>query len=146
MVTKKTAGLIAVFILFLTFTTLSYSDEDTGTLFVNLTTDDTWSAGMAINFAGMAIKRGHKVTVFLNAYAVRLVDTSITHNINGSKNKTVQEMISDIQKKGVKVIVCGGCIKKAGITKDQLLKGVVIGNADIIFPALFESNTKVMSW
>jgi predicted peroxiredoxin len=101
---------------------------------------------MAINFAGMAIKRGHKVTVFLNAYAVHLVDTSITHNIHGPKNKTVQEMISDIQKKGAQIIACGGCIKKAGITKGQLLKGVVIGNADIIFPVLFENNTKVMSW
>ena len=45
-------------------------------LFVNLTTDDTWSAAKAISFAHQkALKNGHKpVAIWLNVRAVYLAD------------------------------------------------------------------------
>ena len=143
---KTIASIIAIFVLLISTTSPCFSAEEKNPLFVNLTTDETWAAGMAIHFAEKAIERGHKVTIFLNVSAVHLADISIIHGTHGPKNKTVQELISGIQKKGAQIIVCGGCMKKAGIMKNQLLDGVVVGNADVVFPAVFEGNTKVMSW
>lgn len=143
---KIVTSIMVALTVFLVTATPALSAEGKSPLFVNLTTDDTWTTGMAINFAGMALERGHKVTVFLNVSAVNLADTRITHGTHGPKNKTVPQMIADIKKKGATIIICGGCMKKAGISKDELLEGVVISNADIVMTAVFDNRTKVMSW
>ena len=67
---------LALLVLFAPVANAQTADLKTRGLFVNLTTDDTWSAAKAISFAHQkALKNGHKpVAIWLNVRAVYLAD------------------------------------------------------------------------
>jgi copper(I)-binding protein/predicted peroxiredoxin len=115
-------------------------------VFVNLTTDDDWRASMALHWAGVALRRGHPVTVWLNVDAVRLAVGHIAHPVHSMQDKTAQEMMQDLMRDGGKVLVCGGCLKRAGFNREQLIGGVEMGHPDKVMPAIFDEKTKVISW
>lgn len=77
---KKVKSLIlvtlAILVLAIPVARAQNADVKTRGLFVNLTTDDTWSAAKAISFAHQkALKNGHKpVAIWLNVRAVYLAD------------------------------------------------------------------------
>jgi ABC-type sugar transport system substrate-binding protein len=68
--------LMALFALSATSVGAQDADVKTRGLFVNLTTDDTWSAAKAISFAHeKVLKSGHKpVAIWLNVRGVYLAD------------------------------------------------------------------------
>lgn len=115
-------------------------------VFVNLTSDDAWRAGMALHWTHMAIGRGHKATVWLNVEATRLAVNRIAHPVHAMQDKSAQQMLRDVIDAGGKVFVCGGCLKRAGFGKSDVIDGVEMGHPDKVMPAMFDPSTKVISW
>lgn len=115
-------------------------------VFVNLTSDDDWRAGMALTWTRKAMRRGHPATVWLNVEAVRIAVKGIPHPIHTMQDKSAQEMVQDIIADGGTVLVCGGCLKRAGFNRGDLIDGVQMGHPDKVMPAMFDPATKVVSW
>ena len=115
-------------------------------MFVNLTSDDAWPAGMALHWTEIAVQRGHKAAVWLNVEAVRIAVKGIAHPTHAMQDKSAQEMLNDVSQAGGSVYVCGGCLKRAGFGPDDLVGGVQMGHPDKVMPAMFDSATKVISW
>lgn len=122
------------------------TSTQTAGLFVNLTTNDPWRSGMAINFAHESLKRGHPVTIFLNITAVNLASTTIPQHTNGMTGKTLQQMLQELIASGGTVIICPSCMKQSGISEAELIEGVQMGSPEITQQQLFAENVRVLSW
>lgn len=119
-------------------------------LFINLTTDDTWAATKAIMFAHeKSLKNGHKTAIWMNIRAVYLADKKRPSNIHGlmaEKGTSIQDMLSAFMADGGIVIMCQACSAAAGLTKEDYLDGVQMGNSPLIESWLFDPNVKTISW
>lgn len=112
---------------------------DSKSLFINLTSDEPWRAGMALKFALVNLKAGHPVTVFLNVEGSRLA----VSDIPDSANKSAAELVADVIAAGGKVIVCPMCLKKAGLDADKLMKGVTLGGYKVTLPVMYDSSVHI---
>lgn len=126
------------------------ADPDRG-LFINLTTDDTWSAAKAIMFAHeKALKGGHEpVAIWLNVRAVYLADRNRASHVHGlmrEQNRSIQDMLTDFIADGGQVIMCGACSAAAGLTKEDYIAGVTMGNWPVVEALLFDPNVATLSW
>lgn len=120
-------------------------------LFVNLTTDDTWSAAKAISFAHeKALKNGHApVAIWLNVRGVYLADKkrpSHVHGLMREQNKSIQDMLTAFMADGGKVIMCAACSAAAGLTQEDYIDGVVMGTWPVVEELMFDPNTTTLSW
>jgi predicted peroxiredoxin len=144
--------LLASFLIALaSFSSAVVAEENKTGLFINLTTDDTWAAAKAILFAHeKVLKSGHKpVAIWLNVRGIYLIDkkrASHVHGLMKEKGLSIQDMLSAFIKDGGIVIACGACSKAAGLTKDDFIDGVQMGNQDLVFSLLFDPNVKTLSW
>lgn len=133
------------------FSLAASADEKKMGLFVNLTTDDTWAATKAIFFAHeKVLKSGYKpVAIWLNVRAVYLADkkrASHVHGLMKEKGQSIQDMLQAFMKDGGMVIACGACSKAAGLTSDDFIDGVQMGNPDLVMGLLFDPSVKTLSW
>ncbi|MCF8005673.1 MAG: DsrE family protein [Chromatiaceae bacterium] len=141
-------------ILLLSLTGLSWTaqaEEAKGGLFVNLTTDDTWAAAKAIQFAHeKVLKRGYKpVAIWLNVRGIYLADKkrpSHVHGLMKEQGRSIQDMLQAFAKDGGLVIACAACSKAAGLTEDDFIAGVQMGNPDLVLGILFDPTVKTLSW
>lgn len=122
-----------------------------GGLFVNLTTDDTWSAAKAILFAHeKVLKQGHKpVAIWLNVRGIYLIDKkrpSHVHGLMKEKGQSIQDMLRAFMGDGGIVIACAACSKAAGLTEADFIDGVQMGNPDLVKGLLFDPSVKTLSW
>jgi predicted peroxiredoxin len=120
-------------------------------LFINLTTDDTWSAAKAIMFAHeKALKSGHKpVAIWLNVRAVYLADKKRASHIHGllrDRNMSIQDMLKAFIRDGGTVIMCQACSQAAGLTEADYIEGVKMGNWKLVSGLLFDPNVKTLGW
>jgi len=127
------------------------AEEAKGGLFVNLTTDDTWAAAKAILFAHeKVLKRGHKpVAIWLNVRGIYLADKkrpSHVHGLMKEQGQSIQDMLQAFAKDGGLVIACAACSKAAGLTEDDFIDGVQMGNPDLVLGILFDPRVKTLSW
>lgn len=125
--------------------------EEKGGLFVNLTTDDTWSAAKAVLFAHeKVLKRGYKpVTIWLNVRGIYLADNKRASHVHGLMKEdglSIQDMLKAFMKDGGTVIACMACSKAAGLTQADFIEGVQMGNPDLVMSLLFAPNVKTLSW
>ncbi len=125
--------------------------DSKGGLFVNLTTDDTWSAAKAILFAHeKVLKNGYKpVAIWMNVRAIYLIDKKRASHVHGLKveeGKSIQGMLKDFMSDGGVVIACGACSKAAGLTKNDFIDGVKMGNPELVQSILFDPKVKTLSW
>jgi len=144
-------ALMAVFALSVPSVAAQDANVKSRGLFVNLTTDDTWSAAKAISFAHeKALKNGHKpVAIWLNVRAVYLADKkrpSHVHGLMREDNKSIQDMLAAFMADGGKVIMCSACSKAAGLTKDDYIDGVEMGTWPVVESILFDPNVTTLSW
>ena len=145
---KNIKHVIVVFALvFMAFSQSLYADSDGKKLFVNITSDDINKAAMAIGFSTkVRMEKKIPVTIFLNVEGVRIADKNIPAHKH-STGKSLKEMLADFMQAGGKVIVCPMCMKNVGgLSKDDLIDGVVVGGSDVTWPALFAENTTVLSY
>ena len=122
-----------------------------GGLFVNLTTDDTWSAAKAILFAHeKVLKQGHKpVAIWLNVRGIYLIDKkrpSHVHGLMKEKGQSIQDMLRAFMSEGGIVIACAACSKAAGLTEADFIDGVQMGNPGLVKGLLFDPSVKTLSW
>ena len=124
-----------------------FASEVQESLFVNLTSNEMDRAAMAINFSTrIRTQKKIPVTIFLNVDGVRLVNRKIPGNTHIS-GQTLQEMLASFMVAGGKVIACPMCMKNVGgMTKADLIDGVVVGSSDVTWPALFAPNTTVLNY
>ncbi len=146
---KKVYAVIAAILLSI-ISTASIADSKGG-LFVNLTTDDTWSAAKAILFAHeKVLKNGYSpVAIWMNVRAIYLIDkkrASHVHGLMAADGKSIQDMLKDFMADGGTVIACGACSKAAGLTKNDFIAGVKMGNPELVQGILFDPKVKTLSW
>lgn len=126
-------------------------DDDKPGLFVNLTTDDTWSAAKAIMFAHeKALKNGHEpVAIWLNVRAVYLADKkrpSHIHGLMAENGTSIQDMLTAFIADGGQVIMCSACSKAAGLTEADYIDGVTMGTWPVVEGLLFDPDVKTLAW
>jgi len=114
---------------------------DTDPLFVNMTTDDAYRSTLAITVASRMFERGHPLTIFFNDRGIL-----VTSRTNGEQFKEQQSMLTALAKAGVTLLACPNCMKHYGIEESDLLEGIKVGNAVITGDALFQDDTKTLSW
>lgn len=114
---------------------------DKDPLFVNLTSDDSHRAIMAIAFGQKQLERGHPLTVFLNDKGVL-----VGSKANAVKFPDQQKALAELMGKGAAVIACLHCMKHYGVKEEDLLSGIKLGNPEITGAALFKDHTKTMTW
>lgn len=149
----KIARFIVISLLFIpvALTSVSYAQESKGGLFINLTTDDTWAATKAIFFAHeKVLKSGHKpVAIWLNVRAIYLGDKKRAAHVHGlmkEKGLSVQDMLQAFVKDGGIVIACAACAEAAGLTQDDFIDGIQMGNTELVLGLLFDPSVKTLSW
>lgn len=141
-----TAIVISAFVLATTFEATPAAAEDQASFFYNMTEDDSWTTGMALAQASVAASRGHSVTVFLNIRAVNLANQNAIQSPWGPSGKTPAQAIATLIADGHTVLICGGCMKVAGLSADDLIDGVQIANPDLTFGAMTAPETIVISY
>ena len=114
---------------------------ETGSLFVNLTTDEPHRAAMALAFSKAQMKLGHSVTVWLNDRGVFVGDVQ-----SGGKLSEVQGMLKESMAGGAQVISCPMCMKHYGIGDTSMLQGIKTGNPEMTGAALFKDDTRALTW
>ncbi|GAB5470695.1 MAG: DsrE family protein [Rhodospirillales bacterium] len=130
---------------------LSAAAEDgKGRLFINLTTDNTWSAAKAVLFAHeRALKNGYETAIWMNVNAVYLADKKRASHIHGllaEQGLSIQDMLKAFMADGGTVIMCGACSKAAGLTEADYIEGVQMGTFPLIESWLFDPDTATLSW
>lgn len=142
---------VVIFVLVTSVFSTAYAEQPKGGLFINLTTDDTWAATKAIMFAHeKVLKQGYKpVAIWLNVRGIYLIDkkrASHVHGLMKDKGLSVQDMLKAFIKDGGKVIACSACSKAAGLTENDLIDGVIMGNPELVMGLLFAPGVKTLSW
>ena len=122
------------------------TSPQTGSLFVNLTTDDPWRGAMAIGFAQKSLEQGHPTTIFLNISAVNLASQKLPQHTNGMTGKTLQQMLQEFMAQGGTVLICPNCMKQVGIVETDLIQGVKMGSPHETQTLLFAEDVRVLSW
>jgi len=120
--------------------------DDDQTFFYNITTDETWAAGMALGQASKALEAGYDVVLFLNVRGVYLAATERQQDTFAPTGHTAGEMLQAALEDGARVIICPMCMEKAGLTMDDLIEGVERGGPDVTFEVMAAEGTVVMSY
>ncbi|WP_428560898.1 MAG: DsrE family protein [Solidesulfovibrio sp. DCME] len=110
-------------------------------LFINLTSEDGHRSLMALGFGKAQMERGHSLTVWMNDKAVMMASAK-----NKAQFREQQELIAEIIAKGAQVLVCPFCSKTFGVNEADLIQGTRMGNPETTGEALFQDNTKTLSW
>lgn len=142
---------LVVAVVFAGYVSVASASDAKGGLFVNLTTDDTWSAAKAILFAhDRVLKQGHKpVAIWMNVRAIYLIDkkrASHVHGLMKQEGQSIQDMLTAFIDDGGMVIACRACSEAAGLTPADFIDGVEMGNPELVKGLLFDPNVKTLSW
>lgn len=114
---------------------------DTDPLFINLTSDDSHRANMAIAFGGNQHDLGHPLTIFLNDKGVLIGSKASADKFSEHRKK-----LGELMSKGATVFICPMCMKHYGVKDADLLPGMKVGNPKQTGGALFKDNTKTLTW
>jgi sulfur relay (sulfurtransferase) complex TusBCD TusD component (DsrE family) len=114
---------------------------DTDPLFINMTTDGTHRARMALVFGQNQQERGHPLIFFLNDRGVL-----VGSKAQSAKFAEHQKVLATLMSKGATVIACPMCMKQYGVKEADLLPGIKVGSPEIVGGALFKDNTKTLTW
>ena len=110
-------------------------------LFVNLTTDDSHRANMAITFGQNQLERGHPLTIFLNDKGVL-----IGSKANTAKFPSHQKALGELMNKGAVVLICPMCMKHYGVKEADLLPGLKVGNPELTGPPCSKTTPGPSTW
>jgi predicted peroxiredoxin len=122
------------------------SAEEKKTIFYNITTEEAWSAGMALGQAEKALNNGYNVVIFLNVRGVWIASKDFHTDSWSASGKSLQDMLKSAMDKGATVLICPMCMKKAGMTLDDVIKGVVHRGPEIIFKSMTADDTVIISF
>lgn len=146
-IVQRAVGVSLLLLLMVLSVAVARADESPSkTIFYNVTTSESWASGMALGQAGMALKNGYRVVVFLNVRGVYLASKSHPQDTFSGTGKNAHEMIASLIENGARVVICPMCMKKAAIDEADLLPGVELGGPAVTFPLMTGDDTVVMSY
>jgi sulfur relay (sulfurtransferase) complex TusBCD TusD component (DsrE family) len=117
------------------------TDGKADPLFINMTTDDSHRANMALSFGMKQLDLGHPLTVFLNDKGVFVGSTA-----NADKYAEQQKTLAALMQKGAVVYSCPMCMEHYGINEADLVPGIKVSAPESIGEALFKANTRTLGW
>ena len=120
--------------------------DDDRTFFYNITTDQTWRAGMAIGQGTKALEAGYDVVLFLNVRGVRLAATAGNQDVFGPSGKTPRQMLETAADEGARIVMCPMCMERAGLEMGDLIGEAERGGPDVTFELMADDDTVVMSY
>ena len=109
-------------------------------LFTHITSDSVHKSTMALQFSNKMQKKGHHVTIYLTDTGVRVASKNL------GQFKKAQMIIADLVKNGANIYICPMCMKEYGVEGEDLVKGLKVGNADLLEKALFAPNVSTINW
>lgn len=120
-------------------------------LFISITSDDTWRASMALNFAlknlmgENGLEAPRPVTIFLNVEGVRLAISNdvLPHDTYGLTGKRPDEVLATLIDQKARVIVCPSCLERSGFKPNQVIQGAYVGGPA---PQILECSTTQLSY
>ena len=120
-------------------------------LFVNLTTDDTWSAAKAIMFAHRRALANDiaPVAIWMNVRAVYLAVEDRPSDVPGSlreQDTSIHDMLTAFMADGGVVIMCQACSRAAGLTMDDYIDGVQMGDWATVSDLMFDPSIRTLTW
>jgi sulfur relay (sulfurtransferase) complex TusBCD TusD component (DsrE family) len=133
--------LLVVVVTLFALTALPAIADPEGTLFVNLTTDESHRADMAMTFSKGMMERGHPVVIWLNDKGVLIAAQE-----HAGKFAAQQDTLAALMNDGATVIACPMCMKHYGIEEADLVDGVQVGNPDLTESILFKEGTQTLTW
>ena len=109
------------------------------------------AAAKAILFAHeKVLKQGHRpVALWMNVRAIYLSDKKRPSHVRGlmkGQAKSIQDMLKAFIADGGQVIARAACSQAAGLTQDDFIEGVTMGNPDLVSGLLFDPSVKTLSW
>ena len=110
-------------------------------LFLNLTTDDSHRATMALGFVAKQQERKHPISILVNDRAVNIVAKSKADTFGEH-----QKLIAQIVKAGGTVLVCQMCMKHYGVEASDLIDGVKLSGPDLAGAELFKDDSRTLTW
>lgn len=110
-------------------------------LFVNMTSDESHRANMAIGFGRNQLLRGHGLTVFLNDRGVRVASKQ-----HAAAYADHQKMLAELVEKGATILVCPMCMKQYGVKTADLLPGLKVSTPELTGAAIFAEGARTLSW
>ncbi len=110
-------------------------------LFVNLTTDESHRATMALTFSKSMLDRGHPITIWLNDKGVLLASKQRSGSF-AEQQKALAELLA----KGATIIVCPFCAKHYGVPEEDFIAGARLGNPELTGGLLFKDDTQTLTW
>ena len=116
------------------------------TIFYNLSTDETWRAGMALGQANKALEEGYKVVVLLNVRGIYVAARDREQDTMAPTGKTPQDLLKGALDKGARVIVCPMCLKRTSLKMDDLIDGLEMAGPKVTFPLMTAEDTTVVSY
>ena len=119
--------------------------EDEKSLFINLTSDQTDRAVMAIALATM-VQADEKIpaTIFLNVDGVRIADKRLPQKKN-AEGKDPQQMLAAFIEAGGTVFICPMCMTNVGgMSSEDIVTGIALAKPETTFPAMFKDNVTVL--
>ena len=128
-----TIKVMVILSLFLTSSFLSssyvYTKIFRNPLVYHLSSDEPWRTTVAISDATTQLKLGHNLTLLLSIEGVQ-IGVKHPHHYLGLDmlTKNVTDFIVD----GGKVIICEVCLRIAGYSNSDIIKGAVVGRPEII--------------
>lgn len=154
---KRIAILLAGIVLGFAGAYLSFGHGMTGTaqaqiqppkpsLFVNMTTGDSWRGWMGLHFAHNTMKMGNPVTIFLNLDAVKLASLKGEQEKRPSMQRVPRDIVADFIRDGGKVLICGPCLEEFGLKIEDLVPGVELGKPGLTQGFIFAENAKTLTW
>ena len=128
------------------FTLPAAADTVGKTIFYNLTTDEAWTAGMALGQATKALESGYRIAVFLNVRGVLLASKAFHSDTWAGADKNLQDMLRTVLARGGRVIVCPMCLKKVGLGVSDVIDGAELGGPDVTLKTMTADDTVVISF
>lgn len=141
----RLAWLSTLLVAALTLAPAAMADDDK-TFFYNITTDQTWRAGMAIGQGTKALEAGYDVVLLLNVRGVRLAATAGEQDVFGPSGETPRQMLKTAADKGARIVMCPMCMERAGLEMDDLISEAERGGPDVTFELMAGDDTVVMSY
>ncbi len=105
-------------------------------------TDDLHAVLMTFKIAENLVKRGSKVTLFLNLEGVRIADKRQPIDLKWGMEggHSAQHLYDSFVKSGGTILVCPMCAKNVGMTAKELRPGAKLTNEDEISSALLDAD------
>ena len=99
---------------------------------------DANNVTIAFSFGMKAASQGKKVVLLLLSDAVHLAAKGYADKINiGAPFKPMTELLPGFLAAGGKIVACSNCLEHNGVDMNNLVEGVVIGDADFAVESIF---------